>query len=190
MHNRLITLGSGQGTYDKTRLVPFGEYVPLDSLLRGLIAFWTFNVNDHPGTPTEFIDARISKIRAVDLLRNRIHRPSTEDCQRCNVILTVSNDTWFGDSIGPDQHLQIAQIRARELGKPVVRATNDGLTAFINGRGQVEKILPRFRPAVLSHNLIPATTVTPYSSAGEAPLIILLVVILTLTRRNEAFKPK
>ena len=107
-----------------------------------------------------------------------------------NVILTVSNDTWFGDSIGPDQHLQIAQIRARELGKPVVRATNDGLTAFINARGQVESTLPRFEQGILSHTVIPATTVTPYSLAGEAPLIILLIVILTLTRRNEAFMPK
>ena len=102
-----------------------------------------------------------------------------------NVILTVSNDTWFGNSIGPDQHLQIAQIRARELGKPVVRATNDGLTAFINARGRIEKELPRFKKAILRHTVIPATTVTPYAQAGEAPVVVLLLIILTLTRKNE-----
>ena len=189
--NRLITLGTGQGTYDKTRLVPFGEYVPLDSLLRGLIAFLDLPMSTiTPGPQQNLLTHGYLKFGPLICYEIAYTGQAREIAKDANVILTVSNDTWFGDSIGPDQHLQIAQIRARELGKPVVRATNDGLTAFINGRGQVEKILPRFRPAVLSHSLIPATTVTPYSYAGEAPLIILLVIILTLTRRNEAFEPK
>ena len=189
--NRLITLGSGQGTYDKTRLVPFGEYVPLDSLLRGIIAFLALPMSTiTPGPQQNLLTHGYLKFGPLICYEIAYTGQARKIARDANVILTVSNDTWFGDSIGPDQHLQIAQIRARELGKPVVRATNDGLTAFINGRGQVEKILPRFRPAVLSHSLIPATTVTPYSYAGEAPLIILLVISLTLTRRNEAFEPK
>ena len=189
--NRLITLGSGQGAYDKTRLVPFGEYVPLESMLRGLIAFFDLPMSAIvPGGQQSLLthgQIRIGALICYEIAYAGQARRVTEDA---NVILTVSNDTWFGDSIGPDQHLQIAQIRARELGKPVIRATNDGLTAFINARGQVEQILPRFVSAVLSHTVIPATTVTPYSKAGEAPLIIFLIVILTLTRRNEAFNSK
>jgi apolipoprotein N-acyltransferase len=189
--NRLITLGSGQGTYDKTRLVPFGEYVPLESLLRGLIAFFDLPMSAIiPGTQQSLLihgHLKFGPLICYEIAYTGQARQIADDA---NVILTVSNDTWFGDSIGPDQHLQIAQIRARELGKPVVRATNDGLTAFINARGQVESTLPRFEQGILSHTVIPATTVTPYSLAGEAPLIILLIVILTLTRRNEAFMPK
>ncbi len=189
--NRLITLGSGQGTYDKTRLVPFGEYVPLESLLRGLIAFFDLPMSAIiPGTQQSLLihgHLKFGPLICYEIAYTGQARQIADDA---NVILTVSNDTWFGDSIGPDQHLQIAQIRARELGKPVVRATNDGLTAFINARGQVESTLPRFERGILSHTVIPATTVTPYSLAGEAPLIILLIVILTLTRRNEAFMPK
>ena len=189
--NRLITLGSGQGTYDKTRLVPFGEYVPLESLLRGLIAFFDLPMSAIiPGTQQSLLihgHLKFGPLICYEIAYTGQARQIADDA---NVILTVSNDTWFGDSIGPDQHLQIAQIRARELGKPVVRATNDGLTAFINARGQVESTLPRFERGILSHTVIPATTVTPYSFAGEAPLIILLIVILTLTRRNEAFIPK
>ena len=189
--NRLITLGSGQGAYDKTLLVPFGEYIPLESMLRGLIAFFDLPMSAIvPGGQQSLLthgQIRFGALICYEIAYAGQARRVTEDA---NVILTVSNDTWFGDSIGPDQHLQIAQIRARELGKPVIRATNDGLTAFIDSRGQVEQILPRFVSAVLSHTVIPATTVTPYSKAGEAPLIIFLIVILTLTRRNEAFNSK
>ena len=189
--NRLITLGSGQGTYDKTRLVPFGEYVPLESLLRGLIEFFDLPMSAIiPGTQQSLLTHGHLQFGPLICYEIAYTGQARNIAGNANVLLTVSNDTWFGDSIGPDQHLQIAQIRAREIGKPVVRATNDGLTAFINARGQVETILPRFEQGILSHTVIPATTVTPYSLAGEAPLIILLIVILTLTRRNEAFTPK
>ena len=69
----------------------------------------------------------------------------------------------------------------------MVRATNDGVTAFINARGRIEKELPRFKKALLRHSVTPATTITPYARAGEAPVVILLLIILTLTRQNEAF---
>jgi apolipoprotein N-acyltransferase len=189
--NRLITLGSGQGTYDKTRLVPFGEYVPLESLLRGLIAFFDLPMSAIiPGSQHSLLTHGYLKFGPLICYEIAYTSQARQIAADANVILTVSNDTWFGDSIGPAQHLQIAQIRARELGKPVVRATNDGLTAFINARGQVESTLPRFERGILSHPVIPATTVTPYSLAGETPLIILLIVILTLTRREEVFMPK
>ena len=105
--------------------------------------------------------------------------------QSWNVSLTQEqiDDLLFG--LEQIKHLQIAQIRARELGKPVVRATNDGLTAFINARGRIEQELPRFKKAMLRHTVIPATTVTPYAQAGEAPVVVLLLIILTLTRKNE-----
>lgn len=189
--NRLITLGIGQGSYDKTRLVPFGEYVPLESLLRGLIAFFDLPMSRIiAGPERELLTHGPLKFAPLICYEIAFTGQTRELAADANVILTVSNDTWFGESLGPDQHLQIAQIRARELGKPMVRATNDGLTAFINARGQVEKVLPRFEPALLSHTVIPARTVTPYSKAGEAPLIILLILILTLTRRNEASMPQ
>jgi apolipoprotein N-acyltransferase len=110
--------------------------------------------------------------------------------RNANAILTVSNDTWFGDSIGPNQHQEIAQIRARELAKPVIRATNDGLSTLINARGDITHQLPRFERRVLMGTITPSETVTPYSRAGEAPVILLLVILLTLSRRNEAAMPQ
>ena len=99
------------------------------------------------------------------------------------MIVTISNDTWFGASIGPDQHLEIARIRAAELGKPVIRATNDGLTASIDAQGRVIDQLPRFTQAVLTTTTTPHSGESFYGRAGEAPLVILLVVFLTLTRQ-------
>ncbi len=188
--NSLITLGVGTGSYDKTRLVPFGEYVPFESIFRGLIAFFDLPMSTIiPGNRQQILTHRYLKFAPLICYEIAYTGQVRDMARSANVILTVSNDTWFSDSIGPNQHLQIAQIRARELGKPVVRATNDGLTAFINARGRIEKELPRFKKATLSHIVIPATTVTPYARAGEAPVVVLLLIILTLTRRNEAFMP-
>jgi apolipoprotein N-acyltransferase len=184
--NRLITMGVGTGTYDKTRLVPFGEYVPLESIFRGLIAFFNLPMSTIiPGNRQQILSHGHLKFAPLICYEIAYTGKARAMARSANVILTVSNDTWFGDSIGPDQHLQIAQIRARELGKPVVRATNDGLTAFINARGRIEQELPRFKKAILRHTVIPATTVTPYAQAGEAPVVVLLLIILTLTRKNE-----
>lgn len=185
--NRLTTFGIGEGVYDKTRLVPFGEYVPLEAWLRGLIAFFDLPMSAIvPGVKQDLLVHETLIMAPLICYEIAYSGLARRHAREANAILTVSNDTWFGDSIGPDQHLQIARIRARELGKPVIRATNDGWTAFIDARGQVQSALPRFADDVLIDTVVPATTVTPYASAGEAPLVLLLVILLTLTRRNGA----
>lgn len=189
--NRLITLGAGSGTYDKTRLVPFGEYVPLESVLRGLIAFFDLPMSAIvPGAVQETLEHRSLKMAPLICYEIAYAGIARHQSRNANAILTVSNDTWFGDSIGPNQHQEIAQIRARELAKPVIRATNDGLSTLINARGDITHQLPRFERRVLMGTITPSETVTPYSRAGEAPVILLLVILLTLSRRNEAAMPQ
>jgi apolipoprotein N-acyltransferase len=189
--NRLMTFGQGAGTYDKTRLVPFGEYVPLESWLRGLIAFFDLPMSSIvPGTAQDLLrhDTLImAPLICYEIAYTGLARAATK---HANAILTVSNDTWFGDSIGPDQHLEIARIRARELGKPVIRATNDGWTAVIDAQGNLKELMPRFESGLLFADVRPAVTRTPYAEAGEAPLILILVILLTLSRKNEALLPE
>ena len=182
--NRLITLGLGHGTYDKTRLVPFGEYVPLESILRGIITFFDLPMSHIiPGDQENLLIHKSVRIASLICYEIAYTTQTRRLAQQANIILTVSNDTWFGNSIGPHQHLQIAQIRARELGKPVIRATNDGLTAFIDANGRVQSSLSRFERGTLTYNVIPANTITPYSQAGEVPLVILLIIILAASRK-------
>ncbi len=188
--NRLMTLGTGAGTYDKTRLVPFGEYVPLESVLRGLIAFFDLPMSAIvPGIVQDTLIHGSLKMAPLICYEIAYAGIARQQSRNANAILTVSNDTWFGHSIGPNQHQEIAQVRARELAKPVIRATNDGLSTLINARGDITHQLPRFERGVLMGTVTPSETVTPYSRAGEAPVILLLVILLTLSRRNEATMP-
>ena len=102
-----------------------------------------------------------------------------------SVIATISNDTWFGDSIGPSQHLQMAQMRALELGKPLVRATNDGITALVDHRGRIVDRLPRFEAGVLRGAVQPRSGRTPYARVGDLPaLCIALGLLLALMLRG------
>lgn len=182
--NRLITLGVGHGTYDKTRLVPFGEYVPLETILRGIITFFDLPMSHIiPGDQENLLIHKSVRIAPLICYEIAYAVKTRRLAQQANIILTVSNDTWFGNSIGPHQHLQIAQIRARELGKPVIRSTNDGLTAFIDASGRIQSSLNRFKRGMLTYNVIPANTITPYSQAGEVPLVILLIIILAVSRK-------
>ena len=103
------------------------------------------------------------------------HTVENEDT---DILLTVSNDAWFGHSHGPAQHLQIAQTRALEMGKPVIRATNNGITAFIDANGIITSRLPQFQQGAIADKVDVTRGMTPYRYAGDLPMALLLIVAL------------
>lgn len=182
------------GVYRKRRLVPFGEYVPLAGLLRGAIAFF-----DLPMSHMAAGDRRQSLLRAAGLpvalaicYEVAYPRAVAEQARAAALIATVSNDTWFGASIGPPQHLQIARMRALETGRFLVRATNNGITAIVDERGAVTARLPQFEAGVLTGEVHATSGATPFAGAPFSPFAAVLaawpvvVVVLWWRRRRVA----
>ncbi len=182
-YNSVIPLGNASGAYDKRHLVPFGEYVPFEQWLRGLITFFDLPMsNFQPGPPQQppITGGRV-KIATVICYEVAYQALLADNAAAANLLLTVSNDTWFGNSLGPHQHLQIAQMRALENGKPMLRATNDGITAAIDEKGNILALLPRFRAGVLSTQVQPYSGATPFNQLGGSPAIIVSLVLCLLS---------
>jgi apolipoprotein N-acyltransferase len=92
-------------------------------------------------------------------------------------LVNVSNDGWFGDTIAPAQHLQIARLRAIENRRWLARATNTGITALVNPQGQIVRQIPQFQAAILDGELIPMQGATPYARAGDGPVLVMLLLL-------------
>ena len=171
----VLAAGTSQNEYKKRRLVPFGDYVPFESMLRGLIAFFDLPMsNARPGPddqPVFRTDSGLTIGMAIcyevaygDLVRR--------DAATADVLATISNDTWFGASIGPHQHLEVARMRALETGRYVLRATNNGLTAIIDPSGTLTATLPQFEQGVLMGEFRAMGGSTPYVRYGNLLVFI------------------
>lgn len=178
--NSALALGNGSGIYHKQRLVPFGEYVPLESLLRGLIRFFDLPMSSfHPGGSDQ-APLRAGALQLGPLICYEAVYPAlvTDWLPATDVLLTISNDAWFGRSIGPLQHLEMAQMRALESGRPMIRGTGNGVTALIDHRGVITARLPQFERATLTGDIQPTTGLTPFARFGIWPVLLIAAVML------------
>jgi apolipoprotein N-acyltransferase len=187
-YNSLLGLGEAQGFYHKRRLVPFGEYVPLQSWLEGLLDFFKLPISDFRTGPDQQDNLTTGLLRVASSICYEITYPELVASQAsdADILLTVSNDTWFGASIGPHQHLQMAQMRARENARNMLRATSNGISAFIDYRGELVSRSAQFQPAVLQGNIEGRRGVTPYQRTGNWPVLILCFLGLLLAYRDKS----
>ncbi|MCG6658730.1 apolipoprotein N-acyltransferase [Halomonas campisalis] len=179
-YNSVIGLGNAEGEYRKEHLVPFGEFLPLESLLRGTIAFFDLPMPAMTPGPagqrplraagTVIGNAICYEIIYADLVAER--------ARDAELLLTVSNDTWFGESIGPLQHLQMARLRALENGRYVVRATSNGVTAIIDPQGRVTARAPQFETVALTGDATPMQGLTPFTRTGSWPVWLLAALLV------------
>ena len=178
-YNGITVVGDGEGLYRKQKLVPFGEYVPLQDLLRGLIAFFDLPMSDFARGPADQPLLQAKGYQIAPFICYEVVYPEFAAglAARSDLLLTISNDTWFGTSIGPLQHLQMAQMRALEAGRWMIRATNNGVTGLINPFGQITERIPQFEQGVLYGEVVPMHNLTPYLQWRSWPLIILCVVL-------------
>jgi apolipoprotein N-acyltransferase len=104
--------------------------------------------------------------------------------QQAGVLMTLTNDTWFGRSIGPHQHMQIARVRALENGRWVLRAANDGITGVVDQHGNIRAQLPQFVEGVLATSFQIMQGATPYSVLGDWPLFIIIAGLIGVSLRR------
>ncbi|MEQ5801356.1 apolipoprotein N-acyltransferase [Halomonas sp. H10-9-1] len=188
-YNSVIGLGDVEGEYRKTRLVPFGEYLPLESLLADTIAFFDLPMPAMTPGPEEQAPLLAAGTTIGNAICYEIIYPDRVAAQarHAELLLTVSNDTWFGRSIGPLQHLQMARLRALENGRQVIRATSNGVTAIIDEHGNITARAPQFEMASLSGEVTPMQGLTPFTRTGSWPawLLAALMVLPGLRLRRK-----
>ena len=179
--------------YAKRHLVPFGEYAPLGfnwffKMLR--IPMSGFSAGQDSPPPMAIADQRISpNICYEDLFGEEL----LYALPQATLLLNMSNTAWFGDSLAQPQHLQIAQMRAMETGRVMLRATNTGMTAMVLPNGKVAAQLPPFTSGVLRVEAQGYSGMTPYAKWGNA-LVLLLALVATLpavwqARRHQRESP-
>jgi apolipoprotein N-acyltransferase len=182
--------GSVLSVYDKLHLVPFGEYLPLQSLMEklGFVQLTRVQGGFIPGTRRRAMDIPNAP-RALPLICYEAIFPgdiTTRD-DRPGWIINLTNDGWFGISTGPYQHLQQMRLRAVEEGLPVVRAANTGISAVIDPSGRIVARLGLGIEGVLDANLPTALPPTIYARLRDIPIgVILAVALLLVIRRRFA----
>lgn len=187
-YNSVVVVDGGNGIYNKQKLVPFGEYVPFEDLIRGLVPFFNLPMSSFtagmPSQPPLTVQGiKIAAFVCYDILFPGL---VADDAKGSHVLLEVSDDAWFGDSAGPWQHFQMSRMRSIETGRYLLRDTNSGITAIVDAQGRIQEKLPEFERAILKGHYQPMTGQTPYMTWGRwlAPAITLILLLLGLCLRS------
>lgn len=181
-YNSMVTVGAHQDIYHKRHLVPFGEYLPLKRLLAGILNFLQIPMSDFsPGEAEQApLQAAGYKIGISICYEDAFGAEVITALPAAHLLVNASNDAWFGDSLAPHQHLEIARMRALETGRYLLRATNTGISAIIGPAGDIVARAPQFKTHVLTATVVPMTGTTPYVRTGNLAVVSAAMLLLGL----------
>lgn len=181
-YNSAISLGASPlQIYSKSHLVPFGESIPAG--FAWLMAYANIPMSSFSAGPARQAPMALGgrniavNICYEDVFGDEIIRALPQ----AGLLANLSNTAWFGRSLAQPQHLQIAQMRSAETGRPMLRATNTGMTAIIDQRGELQAALPPFETGVLQGRISVYRGQTPFGQFGNQPFLALLAFSLLLT---------
>jgi apolipoprotein N-acyltransferase len=174
-----VISGAGQvvASYDKVHLVPLGEYIPFHRQLApvsGMIGRGSFEEGKGPATLALPGLPPVAPMICYEVI---FPGAIVDRASRPRWLVNITNDSWFGISTGPYQHLASARLRAVEEGLPMMRAANTGISAVIDSYGRVLVSLDMEQQGVIDHALPPARAATPYSRWGDWTLVVLLLAM-------------
>ena len=171
--------------YDKRQLVPFGEVVPFENITRQLGSIFNFPMSsfspgalDQEQIHIEKFDLKFIPALCYESIFPELMLSMYSD--ETNGIIMISNDSWYGDTRGPIEHLAIARMRSMEMQKPMIRVTNSGITAYIDELGAIVERLPSDEEGVLHMQYVPTSGTTPYAKGGIYIFIVMVLATIAL----------
>lgn len=191
--NSMVSLGAVEDRYDKRHLVPFGEYAPLDFILRPLVDYFQIPMSDfRPGQSDKPL-LKIGEHQAgVSICyEDAFGNETAQALPEADYLVNISNDAWFGDSLAPHQHMQIARMRAVETSRYLLRATNTGISAIIDHQGKVLSISPQDKVAVVRGMVEPRQGLTLYAQLKDGLILLLGLLVVTgleMTRKIKSMQ--
>jgi len=182
-YNSVATFGTAIGIHHKRRLVPFGEYVPIEAL-RNLIEFFNLPTSIISLGPEKQYGLKIDEMLISPSVCYEVAFPDliAKNALNSQLLLSVSNLGWFGDSLGRHQFMQMAQMRALETQRYYAYSTNNGPSAIFDRKGEITARTNAFEQTVLSSDIFAATGTTPFMKFGSLPLVLLSTLGLILLR--------
>ena len=184
--NGAVSLGASPSQrYSKFHLVPFGEFVPPGFAWFLSMAHIPMS-NFTPGSPVQAPMAIAGQKVAVNICyEDAFGEEIIRALPEATLLVNLSNVAWFGDSLAPSQHLQIARMRALESGRMMLRATNTGMTAIVGVDGDVQAVLQPFTRDALVGEVRGYVGATPYVRWGNWPVIVFAMLMLALCARRK-----
>lgn len=188
--NSLLAISDRPGFYHKRHLVPFGDYLPLEEFLRGLIRFFDLPMSGFSAGPDEQppLQAAGQKIASAICYEDTFGEEMISALPEATLLVNATNNAWYGNSFAPHQHLEMSRWRALETGRYMLRVTTNGVSAIIDQHGKIRGRSPQFETYVLSGEAVPHTGATPYVRSGNLPVMLLVLGIVlygVLTVRRE-----
>ena len=172
--NTLVALGERPSFYVKRHLVPYGEVFPVPGFVRRWMRLMSLPYTDAVAGDPDQVPLRIAgeSVGVTICYEDVFGAEQLHYLPEASLLINVSNDAWFGDTVAPHQHLQIARLRSAEVSRYTLRATNTGISGIIDPRGRIVARSPQFEPHVLKSAVQGFTGRTPYVLWGNYLVVL------------------